>query len=369
MKRMTRTSRLTALLAAVALTTAACGSSADQSEGGENLSWRYATNTPQSSTIESGSTWFVDAVNEQLSGRLAIEPFWAASLVAQGEEFQATQDGTVQIGHMVQTLYNEQFPLWGIGAVPFLAQDPEAQLRAFAKLAVENEAFRNEFESQGVRLLFFKPLSQFTMGFPTPVTSIEQMRGKRVRTLGFGPSQALTAIGVEPIDVALNEIYDATSRGTIDGWAAITLELANIALGLQEVSPYMVNTGFGLYTSLANVVSLEAWNALPDGLRAEVERLVAEQYDVAIETLNRQESEACRLLTEAGGTVTNLPDAEIEAWRDLVLDSLLQRWRDNAIAQGVAPADVDQFEQDYYAALEEFGATSTFQSGLDACAS
>jgi TRAP-type transport system periplasmic protein len=330
------------------------------------VNWRYSSNVPEASAIEGGTRYILENLEERLGGQVTIEPYWAASLVPQGEDLTAVQEGTIDIGHVVQSLYAEQFPLWGIAAIPFLVQDPEAQMRAAVELYRTNEAFRSDFDAQGVRPLYFKPLSIFSIGLPEPVETIEDLRGLRIRSIGVAVTKAMTAVGIDPVDVNLTETYDAVQRGTVDGWGAIPLELA-VDLSLHEVNPYVLDAGLGMYTALVNVISLDAWEALPAGLRGDWEELVHDSYDAAIQYLTEKEARACEATLEAGTQVIQLPESERERWRELVLEELLEDWRTLSRNAGHDDATIEEFENQYLELTEQYAAQSAFQSGMEGC--
>jgi TRAP-type C4-dicarboxylate transport system substrate-binding protein len=96
------------------------------------------------------------------------------------------------------------------------------------------------------------------------------MKGVKMRIVGLN-AKALQAFGAVPTMVTAPEAYEALQRGTIDSFGfpyAYTFG----AYKLHEVSKYvtegMAMSGFLCFSG----VSLTAWNALPENLKAKLQQ-------------------------------------------------------------------------------------------------
>ena len=367
---MTRTGRprrskvaALALGACLLLAVAGCGSDA---EGGDGKTLRYSSIIPDTTAAMQVNVDWAKRVQDASSGALEVESFYAGSLIAAGDELQALSGGRVDLAYFTPAYYPDQFPLWSIAGVPFVTADPEAQALAFAEMYQNNAAFRAEFERNGIRPLYFLPTGPTVVGMTRPTTSLAELQGKRLRSVGL-LAEALRTVGVEPVATGATEIYEAVERGVLDGYSAATFEIM-AGYKLQEVAPYVLQTDLGLFASAATVISESTWGSLSPEQQAALQSASETAIEDAVTKFATAEDGACTALLDAGGSVTTLPASDVEEWRSRVGTGVADAWRKTAVAGGTDPATVDGFLRDFTAAVAKFEAGSGYTDGLARCA-
>lgn len=352
------------LLAAV-LVLAGCsgGGSGDGSAGaGEPIELSLASLLTEPNPASQVVLWWAERVQELTAGQVTVEPFFAGSLVPAGEIMPAVADGRVALGHTTVAFHPAEFPLAQVVSLPFTAYDGEAQLKAFNELYRSNDAFRGEFDAQGIRVLFFGSIDRALLGSTTPIDSIDDLRGVSIRAIG-NISDTFAAAGADPVGVAPAEIYESVQRGLLDAWGSYPIEGA-AELGLHEVGPIIRDPGTGLYSNMMVIVNEQVWQSWPQNVRDAMEQAAAELEDEYAVIYERGTSAACEKVVSSGAEVAAWSDQEVQRFAALLGDSITERWIERSESAG-APAR--EFLGEYRELLDRFAVGSRWVDGVSAC--
>jgi len=313
----------------------------------------------QSKAIE----WWAQEVEKRTDGRVKTRIFYQGALLPAADIMKGIADGRADLGYMANAYHPAELPLSSVVGVPFITSNAEAQMRTFQDLYENNEAFHNEWEKQGLHVLFFHPLSENIVGMREPASTLADFKGKSIRGLGY-INQVLEIIGANPVAIAAPEIYEALQRKTIDGYSGFAFEVVT-ALKLNEVAPYTVATGTGNYVFAATPITKTLWDKMPEDIKTVLTDVSREYMVKVIEILKQTEDEVCAAIKAKGGTVAVLSDADIQTIRTEVGDKINDRWVADASARGV---DAGAFFNDYTATLAKYEKEATYVSGVKRCA-
>ncbi|WP_347057768.1 C4-dicarboxylate TRAP transporter substrate-binding protein [Blastococcus sp. HT6-30] len=358
--------------AVLAASLAACGGDSGGSGGGgggagaegQSFDWQYSNYLPPNSSLSTGIANYFDSIEEQ--GDITVEEFYQESLLSATDTLQGVAQGRADLGFMIALYYPGELPLSQVVGVPFQTDDAEAQVRAMNDLYENNEAFRAEYENQGVHVLSFVPLAPTMVATSEPLSGLDDFQGRQIRAVGL-LSQAIEQTGASPVALSAPEIYESVERGVIDGFTSYPFDVA-VANSLHEVAPNMTDPGTGLYNLGALVITKSLWDGLPEETRELMTEEIDQYVTDAIALLAEEEQNTCDTFLEAGGTPGVFPEADVEEFETMVGDSVLNAWREQATSAGVSADEVDGYLEDYQAALEQYSAESSYTPGLVACA-
>lgn len=339
---------------------AACSSSA--SSDGSKLT--FVSSTPPNFSAFDTEQWWVEEVEERTN--LEISLHQNSSLLPAAETVSALRDGRADIGYLPLALVGSNFPLWSVAGLPFLSHDAEAQQAVLTRMYANNDAFREEFEGQGLHVLFFIPLGSGIIATKEPIESLRDLEGDRVRSFGL-IGEAVGALGTDVVPLDTAELYEALQRGNIDSVAGPLIDSA-VGMGLHEVVPHFTDAGIGLNLSVAIVMSKKAWDNLSDEDRSTLEQVSKEVVPVSLENLTKYEELACEKLREGGGEAHILPEELVQEWRDQVQDDLIESWRSTALKSGASEEDINTIYEEYRDGLAELNNMGSYTDGLRACA-
>lgn len=308
-------------------------------------------------------TWFLEELEARTDGRVQVETFWAESLIPGVEIATALGDGRADFGNVTYAYTPDAFPIKTIVEIPFLSDNMSAYLAANNAMYQQNEDFRSEWESKGIRVLSFVPVPPAVTGCPEPCTDIEWFAGKSVRTSG-STTLIFDAIGADPQAFPVPEVYEAMQRGLIDAYSGLILDVI-APLSLQEVGPNLVDMGIGQYASSTWTISLDTYNSLPADIQQIIDELAAEFPSKVIEVNDQIEDAACQTILDEGGSIYLFSDAQVDELAGVLGDRPLEQYASRVEPLGLDP---QALLDEYTALLEQFEAEfPAAQSGMQRC--
>lgn len=309
-----------------------------------------------------------ETLQELSGGLITAEVFPGAQLVGPGAALEAVGDGRVEIA-WVQAGYNPgELPLLNATSLPLLGTDnAEVMMRTIDALYANNELFRAEFDAANVVPIAPVPVAESLLVSKQPYLTLESMRGKSIRTLGYF-SLAVTAAGGTPVALDIQDIYENLDRGVVDGATSLSLE-AIVGPRLHEVGSSVQTIGFGVLGGGYWAINRDLW----DSFGTELQNAILEDRPRWItrnaEIQQAGESRACDVLIDNGITLTLMDETEITKWRDSARPSLLETFRTDAKrVKGYSDAQLDEFIADYQGFIAQFTAEGPgFVPSMSAC--
>ena len=132
---------------------------------------------------------------------------------------------------------------------------------------IENEPnLKTEFEKQKIFLLGSHISGQAQTGLTKPINSVNELKGRTLRTIGGAKTLFWQNLGVNPIFMAFGELYEALGRGTVDGIGDCAISLAN-TFKLYEVIKVMYMADAGGVVAGGLCINTDVWKKIPKDLQ------------------------------------------------------------------------------------------------------
>lgn len=358
--------RLLAAVTACTLTATILPQPVAAQESWPRIQMTFSSALPQGG-LNLGFEWWADELERRTDGAITTSRHYSASLLGATATLPALASQRIEVGYMAAAYWPGEFPLWNVAGIPFQTGDPVAQVRAFYQMYEENEAFRAEWERNGVHLILLQPLPHGALGVRRPLASVDDLAGQRLRMVGF-VAAALERLGVETVGLRPEELYEAIQRGVVDGFGAWPFDIIPPS-GLHEVAPYIYDIGMGHYASAAIGVSKRWW----DSLEPRVQQLMTEiaeefMFEAGLPLVMQMEADACEIILASGGSVEAKPEDQVALVRERVGDASAERWLAGAVERGIAEDVALAFRADFLAKYEAHVGQTDYVSGMAACA-
>jgi TRAP-type C4-dicarboxylate transport system substrate-binding protein len=322
---------------------------------------QFTTFTGENNPTSEAIKWWVDQVETASNGAINIEMFWQQSLLQGADTVAGLQDGRADLA-LVGGAFYPDLALSSVVAIPFVTNNGDAQMRAFYELYQANEAFRAEYESRGMHVLDFPMNTPNIIGSTEEITKLTDLEGLNIRASGY-ISQALAAVGANPIALPSPEIYESLQRGVIDAYSGFTFDYIP-DFKLQEVAPITTNSGLGNYVISPFVIATRVWEELPPELQALMTESSLAFMDKVVELTSAADITTCDTILNSGGQVNVMPDDQVAKWEGIIGTSILDEWA------ATVPAEVNatEFFTQYTTLLEAEEAKTPYVPGVIACA-
>lgn len=280
----------------------------------QTITWDMVTSWPQNfPALGTGANDFARRVEALSGGRMRIRVHGAGELVPALEVFDAVAAGTAEMGHSAAYYWRgkvaaSQF----FTAVPFGMNTTETN--AWIYHGGGQELWDEIYGKHNLKpFAVGNTGTQMAGWFKKEINSLADMQGIRLRLPGLA-GEAMNGIGVTTVNMPASEIFQSMQTGVLDAadWVG---PYNDMALGLYQVADYYYTSVWNEPSAvLEGIVNLDAWNALPDDLKAVVtEAARASNLAMISEFAYRNAQALDTLVNEHGVQLRTFPDDVMEA--------------------------------------------------------
>lgn len=244
------------------------------------------------------------------------------------------QNGVVDIAYVAPAFVTDKMPLSVVAELPLNFTGSCKGTLAYWNLAKPGGLIsKKDFEPNGVRLLFTLVLPPYQLVTKKPFTTLKEIEGQKIRTTGSAKELALKKIKTIPIQIPTPDVYEALSRGTIDGMLFPFNSLPPYEL--HKISKYStVGENFGSF--VANyLISEKKWAALPSPVQRELTALGEELARSACSKVEKDEARDIEIAQKAGIKLVTLSAAD-KLIVSQAMGSVAKEWAQNLDRRGRA---------------------------------
>ena len=296
-----------------------------------------ARNIPNSQGFE---VWGRE-IEKRTNGRVRFDFYWAASLLKPTDQMKGTGMGLADVSLAMPVYTPTDTPMATIGTVGFITEKVDAAARAMHDLYNTLPYFKNELERHNIKVMFFFPFPAPTMGTYSPIKTLEDLKGKKIRAVGI-LNQVVAKLGATPVNIPLPEVYEALSRKIVDGYTGSPLSAA-VGDKFNEVVKYYLDWGYGNYSTQYVCFNKDKWDSLPEDIRQVIEEVNKRGTDIYTDVYAKMEPDYIKPLKDGGCSFYTLPPQEAVRWRNLVVPWLWNVWIEQNKKFGPSREFFDQF--------------------------
>lgn len=291
---------------------------------------RFANFLPASLTQVQVDQWFADELDRRSGGRIKMKIFPAGSMGKPTELLKLVSDGGVHGAATSPGYFPSQMPfLYATNSLPLASSSAEQTSRIVHTLYNEIPALKEEMKQNNVHPLFWHVLDPYYLICRTPVRSLEDLKGKKIRSWGEDVPRLFKGAGAVPVNLLPAELYESLQRGTID-CTPYSLSTAT-SLKLHEVAKYVTFLSIGAPGGWPQFYNLKTWESWPAETRALFTQVAEDAKKHELRELAKADEEARRVMKAAGVEFIPFPDQKkFEA----LAPSFLDEWAARMQAQG-----------------------------------
>ncbi|NKX42371.1 TRAP transporter substrate-binding protein DctP [Rhodobacteraceae bacterium R_SAG2] len=296
----------------------------------QEVTLKIADSLPADHIITKNTTdVFMARVQEELGDRVDFEHYPAQQLAKAKDILSITQAGIADIGYIVPSYVSEKMPLGGVVELPGeIASSCEGSL-AFRNLVQPGGMLDElEFQPAGVRVLYNVALSPYQAIFSerAGVGSLDEFDGMKLRSNAGAMELSLQSVEAVPVRMTPPEIFDAMTKGTIDG--ALLPFTSTFSYGLDQiVGSATRNANFGT-VGITYSISEKKWNSLSEDVQEVLTRVGQEVTESACLAFDEAEVQLADDLSAKGVNVFSLSNDET-ALLNASFETVAQDWAKN----------------------------------------
>lgn len=273
---------------------------------------------------------WAEKVEADSDGRIMVEVYPSMQLGGSVSDLvQQMEDGVVDIIWTLPGFTPGRFPGAQGLELPFMNTGTSATMSPAAMEFITGH-LQKEFE--GIKIISVHATDAALIHTKDkPIRTLDDFEGMKLRVAGRFIGEAVKALGATPVGIPLGGVYEALSRGQVDGmlinWA-ITQPFR-----FYEVTEY--HTDHPLYQSmLMTLMSEDSYNRLPPDLQAVIDANSGIEYATRMgEIWDTATAPARQATLDAGDTVFELDPAEVTRWKAAV-EPAYQVWIEEMNSRG-----------------------------------
>ncbi|HNY45770.1 MAG TPA: TRAP transporter substrate-binding protein [Casimicrobium sp.] len=275
---------------------------------------------------------FANDVDKATGGKLKITVHANAALFKAPEIKRAVQGGQAQAGEVLLVNFENEWPIFGVDGLPFLADSWEASAKLYA---AQKPFLDKKLAEQGIMVLYTVPWPPQGIYAKKQINSAADLKGVKWRA--YSPSTAKIAelVGAQPVTVQAAELSQAMATGVVESY------MSSGSTGYDTKTFEHLKFWFDTQAWLpknAVLINKKAFDALDkptqDALLKAGKDAEARGWALA----KSKNVEYIDLLKKNGMTIAS-PSAQLKADMKKVGDTMLADWLKKAGSDGQALVD------------------------------
>lgn len=294
--------------------------------------WDLPSAYPASNFHTENLAQFVFDVDKGSGGKLKITLHPNASLFKAPEIKRAVQGNQAQAGEFLMANFQNEWPLWGLDGVPFLATSFADAKRLYD---ASKPAIEKKLNEQGMTLLYAVPWPPQGLYSRNPVKSQADLKGIKWRAYSPATARIAELVGAQPVTIQQAELSQAMATGVLDSY------MSSGSTGYDTKTYEHLKYFYDLQAWLpknAVVANKKALEALDKPTQDALRKAAAEAETRGWASSEKKTGEYLDLLKKNGMTVEP-PSAQLKTDMQKVGEVMLKEWLDKAGPEGKAAVD------------------------------
>ncbi|MEO8081789.1 MAG: TRAP transporter substrate-binding protein [Caldimonas sp.] len=317
--------RLARIVAGLALATVGAAASAQ-------TKWDLPAAYPASNFHTENLTQFANDVDKATGGKLKITVHAGASLFKANEIKRAVQGNQAQIGEILLTAYSNEWPVFGVDGLPFLADSYDEAMKLYK---ASKPALEKKLGEQGMMLLYTVPWPPQGIYVKKPINSAADLKGVKWRAYSPATARIAELVGAQPVTVQAAELSQAMATGVVESY--MSSGSTGYDTKTYEYIKYWYDTQAWLPKN-AVLVNKAAFDSLDKATQAAVLKAGADAETRGWAISKQKNGEYKELLTKNGMNIV-APPPQLKADLKKVGDTMLKEWLEKAGPEGQAVVD------------------------------
>ncbi|WP_292895436.1 C4-dicarboxylate TRAP transporter substrate-binding protein [Nitratireductor sp.] len=160
---------------------------------------------------------FAEDIAEASGGEITFEVYSSGALVPAKSTMQGIRDNVAQLGVVYPGYTPSELPVNNVlNDLVFTASDAMAAALAYTEVGITNAQLSDEWKANGGIFVGGYSTPVYNFMCMEPLVSLEDAKGRKIRTAGGAQTAWVEAIGGVPVSVPIGDVYSGLSRGSLD---------------------------------------------------------------------------------------------------------------------------------------------------------
>jgi len=279
---------------------------------GQPIILRMSTHTPDVSGVTKFNRAAGKILERMSDGKIKLEIKSGGVVHSVSEGFTANRSGITDMSPCFVFLNPTNFPLTQALSLPGLF--PDAAVLSMVAEKLYPKYFRAEFERQGVYALGFVGSVRFRLFSKTPIRTLEEIKGKKVRSGGGINQQIFQALGAATVNMSSRDFQQGLQRGLLD--AIYTSDAAGLIFKLDQAATDHTDVNIN-HVELEWCMNRRTFDKLPHDLKVVVNNWARANFQAESQQVFLKLAVIARnKFKKEGMKFHSLTDAEAKRWAE-----------------------------------------------------
>jgi len=275
---------------------------------------RCAGTMPLDHFMTKSLDYYAKSISEKTKGRVKIEVYPSNQLFSDKDLPKALPSGAADMAQVNMAMWAGLIPPLAVFDFPFFFRDRDHYNHSLDAPKIRNVLDR-EFESKGVKILFWMDYGFMTLIGKKPIKTLEDFTGKRIRGYGEISTEMIKNLGGAPIFLSVGEVYMALQRGTMDG-VLTSLGTAYERKFYEVVKNLLIFKNGELNVPPPVLINLKKFRGLPPEMQNILSDAGKEAQRWAFAQCQKGMEEFTVGMKEKGMDIYDLSDQERKRWTE-----------------------------------------------------
>jgi TRAP-type transport system periplasmic protein len=158
---------------------------------------------------------FANDVDKATNGKLKITVHANGALFKATEIKRAVQQGQAQIGEILLANFQNEWQLFGIDGLPFLADSYDSAMKLYR---AQKPSLEKKLGEQGMVLLYSVAWPPQGIYVKKPINSAADLKGVKWRAYSPATARIAELVGAQPVTVQAAELSQAMATGVVESY-------------------------------------------------------------------------------------------------------------------------------------------------------
>lgn len=273
----------------------------------KEIQLRYANFLPATLVQSKIDQWFADELAKRSNGKIIMKIYWAEALGKAREILTMVSQGAVESGGTAPGYFPAQIPFIAApNSLPLSIENRQQAQIIMHALWKEIPAMQDEAKQNGVYPLFWHALDSYYLVCTSPIRTLADVKGKKLRSWGEDIPRAIQVAGGIPVTVFPAELYESLQRGVLD-CAVYPLDAA-VSIKLHEVAKYVTLMNFGAISGWPQFYNLKLWESWPEESKKLFREIAEDAKKLELKWMQEADAKARETMKAAGVEFIDFPD-------------------------------------------------------------
>jgi TRAP-type transport system periplasmic protein len=275
---------------------------------------------------------FATEVDKATGGKVKVTVHANASLFKAPEIKRAVQGKQAAMGEVLISNFENEWPMWGIDVIPFLADSYEESMKLYK---ITKPLMEKKLAEQGMMLLFAVPWPPQGIYSKKPLNSAADLKGMKWRAYNVGTAEIAKIVGAQAVTIQAAELSQALATGAVEAY--MSSGSTGYDTKTYEHVKYWYDTQAWLPKN-AVFMNREIFNGLDKASQDGILKAAADAESKGWKTSIEKNGWYLNELKKQGMNILP-PSPQLKADMKKVGDQLLQQWLAKAGPEGKQTVD------------------------------